>query len=649
MRHTNVKLVSREKASAVQERRASLGRCMVELGLISEAELHAALDLQRRQQVPLSDILIAQGLVQPDDALTALSAQYGLYKATLRTDPPDHRLFGDIPAEFWIRHRIAPWIQLGQTLLLATSRPDLIESVKKEWPGRCPELSIVLAGDGDILAAIQNRFGPQLAQQASQRVPAQESCRTWKTGWLQTRLGQVATLAGSVLVVGAFPKSCFNLLCSIAILSLFFVSIQKLAGYLAHVRNTRGDGRRQGHCANSTALPYILPKVSMLVPLFREQEVATALVDRLSRLTYPKALLDVKLVVESRDHVTQDALVGANLPSWMSVVDVPEADGLTTKPRAMNYALDFCDGDIIGIWDAEDAPQPDQVECAVANFAHAPSDVVCLQGMLDFYNPRSNWMARCFTIEYASWWRVILPGMVRLGHVIPLGGTTLFFRRDALIELGGWDAHNVTEDADLGVRLARHGYRTQLIPTVTMEEANCRTWPWIKQRSRWLKGFMVTYLVHMRDPRQLMRDLGKWRFWGFQAFFVGTISQFLLAPVLWSFWILCAGFSHPFADVLPSGGLVWVLWLFVLSACVNLTISLAAVWTPQHQFLMRSVPLQFLYFPLGALASYKALYELMFKPFYWDKTQHGHCEERVRHCPDENATFATGHPASGGS
>lgn len=169
------------------------------------------------------------------------------------------------------------------------------------------------------------------------------------------------------------------------------------------------------------------PCVSIMVPLYKEREIANALVQRLQRLTYPKALLDVILVLEATDDVTRDALARVALPSWMRVVEVPELNGLTTKPRAMNYALDFCRGDIVGVWDAEDAPQPDQIERVVAHFTQASPEVVCLQGVLDYYNPRTNWRSRCFTIEYNSWFRVILPGIARMGLVVPLGGTTFFF------------------------------------------------------------------------------------------------------------------------------------------------------------------------------------------------------------------------------
>ena len=160
--------------------------------------------------------------------------------------------------------------------------------------------------------------------------------------------------------------------------------------------------------------------------------------------------------------------------------------------------------------------------------------------------------------------------MSRLGLAVPLGGTTLFFRRAVLEELGGWDAHNVTEDADLGIRLARHGYRTELLDTVTGEEANCRVIPWIKQRSRWIKGYMMTYAVHMRGPRLLLRQLGLRQFLGFQVMFLGTILQFLLAPLMWSFWSIPLGLGHPLSGVLshrPNASIMAMI--FILSEVVN--------------------------------------------------------------------------------
>jgi len=226
-------------------------------------------------------------------------------------------------------------------------------------------------------------------------------------------------------------------------------------------------------------------------------------------------------------------------------------------------------------------------------------------------------------MEYASWFRVILPSYARMGFVVPLGGTTLFFKRDILEDLGAWDAHNVTEDADLGVRLARFGYRTEFVETVTLEEANGRFWPWVKQRSRWLKGYAITYGVHMRNPRGLLRDLGAWRFFGVQMLFAGTLLPFLLAPVLLSFWLIPLGLPHPLAGrILP-----YVLWtlgaLFFASECLSILIASIAVQRADKSWLIKWTPTLQLYFPLATIAAYKGLLELTWKPFYWDKTAHG--------------------------
>ena len=311
----------------------------------------------------------------------------------------------------------------------------------------------------------------------------------------------------------------------------------------------------------------------------------------------------------------------------MTVTLVPDSR-LRTKPRALNYALDFCRGSIVGIYDAEDAPEPDQIRRMVARFQASAPDVACLQGILDFYNARMNWLSRCFAIEYAVWFRMILPGFERLRLPVPLGGTTLFFRRDVLEEIGGWDAHNVTEDADLGMRLARHGYRCEFVPSVTYEEANCRPWAWVRQRSRWLKGFAMTWATHMRRPGRLWSDLGPRGFAGFQVLFLGTLAAVLTAPFLWSFWLLSFTDTVPFLAQLPLSALIALGTLFVVSELVGLAIALVATAGPRHRFLMPWVPSLHLYFPLGAIAAWKAVYEIIARPFFWDKTDHGHARPR---------------------
>ena len=246
-----------------------------------------------------------------------------------------------------------------------------------------------------------------------------------------------------------------------------------------------------------------------------------------------------------------------------------------------------------------------------------------MQGVLDFYNARQTWLTRCFTIDYATWFRLVLPGLVRLGFAIPLGGTTVFFRRDVLDRIGRWDAHNVTEDADLGIRLARRGYHVAFIPSVTEEEATASVPAWIRQRSRWIKGYAVTWAVHMRDPLRLLGELGPLRFLGVQILLFGTLSQFILAPFLWSFWLILFGLPHPVDTILPWTAVVLLGALFLLSEVATLAIAALSVATPRHRWLIKWVPVMHVYFPLASIASWKGYAELIWKPFFWDKTAHG--------------------------
>ncbi|WP_120635129.1 glycosyltransferase [Ruegeria sp. EL01] len=601
--------------------RKPLGSCLLEQGIITQTQLDRALHLQARQKAPLGEILVGEGWITRQDVLNALAEQSGWQIANLDEIPPMPGLSDLKPVSFWLAHNVVPWMRVGPLLLVATARPDLFATVSKEMQNCGYAVIPVLAAPDQIDRTIARQFAKPLAQAAETRVDEAQSCRTWTAG---SRVRPVAAVVGAVALLTAVPHVSLATLLFLTVGTLILFSALRISGALAYVLHQLS---RKSDRSEIAAVPLRHPCVSIMVPLYKEREIADALVRRLQRLTYPKALLDVILVLEEKDDVTRKALADADLPSWIRTIEVPEFNGLTTKPRAMNYALDFCRGDILGVWDAEDAPQPDQIERVVNHFTQAAPEVVCLQGGLDYYNPRTNWRSRCFSIEYNSWFRIILPGIARLGLVVPLGGTTFFFRRDKLLELGGWDAHNVTEDADLGVRLSRAGYRTEMVDTTTFEEANFRAWPWVKQRSRWLKGFMVTYLVHMRDPLRLYQDLGLRKFMGVQAFFLGTIGQFLLAPVLWVFWLTALGLYNPMMQVISHEMLTSLVWLFLAAEGLNMAVSALAVSAPERRFLLPFVPTMFLYFPLGILAAYKALWELAVKPFYWDKTQHGQADE----------------------
>jgi cellulose synthase/poly-beta-1,6-N-acetylglucosamine synthase-like glycosyltransferase len=630
MSDASLRLVAVQPATDQPRLHKPLGTLLVEDGVITRPQLVSALALQMRLRAPLGEILVAEGWAESRDIRAALARQHGLRLVDLDREPPVPELCRLMPWRFWMRHKAVPWMRIGRVLLVATARPDRIDRLRaalvRDLGAGAPELLPVLAAEAQIDTAIARINRRAMAAAAGTRVAARFSCRTWTAG---RRLPVLAALAAASLAILVLSGLALPVLFGAAVLTLMMFGLLRLAGFIAHLLSHRHLTAPEP--PPQPAPPGALPAVSVLVPLFREREIAGALIERLQRLTYPKALLEVILVLEEDDAITRHTLTVTRLPSWIRVIEVPAHGGLTTKPRAMNYALDFCKGDIVGVWDAEDAPAPDQIERVVAHFATAGSDVVCVQGILDFYNPRSNWRARCFTIEYSGWFRIVLPGIARLRLVVPLGGTTLFFRRAALEQLGGWEAHNVTEDADLGVRLARAGWRTELIDTVTHEEANHRAWPWVKQRSRWLKGFMVTYLVHMRRPLRLWRDLGTWRFLGFQAFFLGTLGQFLMAPVLWCFWPLAFGLLPPFETMPPDSVLRGAAILFLATELLGICVGLAAVSASRRRFLLPFVPTMILYFPLGVLAAYKALWELCFRPFFWDKTQHGQAGAETVH------------------
>ena len=594
-----------------------LGRVMVNAGIITQKDLVHALDLQRHIDAPLGEILVAEGLATRADVMQMVSRQHSIPVADLVADPPDETLRSALPASLCLTHRCVPWLKMADLLLVGVSRPEDFYRLQACLGTRGRRMLPVLVDDRQILTHISTLYGAELAQKAAKRVPAAQSCRGWDpeaTGRKKMAFVLLALLCAALLLA---PLWTITIGMLIAFITLLMSTTLKVAALIARLCQL-GEATP---AAQPTA--FAMPKVSVLVPLLREEEIAGKLIQRLTRLTYPKSLLEVVLVLEESDTITRATIARTPLPHWISVIEVPDANNLTTKPRALNYALDFCRGSIIGVWDAEDAPEPDQIEKVVMRFQDAPDNVACLQGVLDYYNSRTNWLSRCFTIEYAMWWRVVLPGVARLGLVIPLGGTTLFFRRSILEELCGWDAHNVTEDADLGIRLARMGYVTELIPTVTYEEANCRTWPWVKQRSRWLKGFLITWMVHMRSPRALLRDLGFVRFLGVQTLLLATFAQFACAPLLWSFWITLLGFQHPLSVTLGNPVTAFMIWIFIGSEIINLLVSVIAVSRREHRHLMVYVLSMPFYYPLAALSAYKAIKEMVAEPFYWDKTQHG--------------------------
>lgn len=591
-----------------------ISHILSESGKVAPSEMVKALGESHRLAQPIENVLTAEAILSREEVLDAQAQHYGALALRRSVNPPVAKLANSLPASFCLEKGVYPWMRIGETLVLATSRPDRFADLLKELPPGLGPVMMAVTLEGDIHAEIALRQGDSLVRHAESWVPAQASCRDLSESTKSARNLSIAAALLCLTLLYLSPTIFFSLALALALGSLILAQGLKVAAFLALPKQPP---------AAVPKLPPNPPSVSILVPLYKEQEIAQTLVARLSRLTYPKTLLDVVLVLEAEDTTTLATLARTTLPPWIRTIRVPTGE-ITTKPRALNYAFGFTRGDIVGIYDAEDAPAPDQIDKVVDHFASAPPDVGCLQGILDFYNPRANWLSRCFSVEYASWFRILLPGLARMRFAVPLGGTTVFFRRSVLEQVCGWDAHNVTEDADLGIRLARHGYRTELIQTVTREEANNRFWPWVRQRSRWLKGYGITWWVHSRKPIQLWRDLGPKKFFGVQLLFLTTLIQFTFAPILWSFWLLLLGLPHPLSGII-EGPLARSLTAVFLSAeAITVFIGFAALSRSPHRSLIPWVPTLFAYFPLATVAAYKAVWETLTKPFYWDKTEHGH-------------------------
>lgn len=545
----------------------------------------------------------------------------------LGAHPADPALLQVLPPAFMLEEGLLPWRRSGTTVVVLCAFPRRSAHHLPHLRGAFGGAVRLARTEPRMLArALRDAAGRPLALQAESLRPAIASCRSLPgpgiAGWAS--VGGLLLLALAVLA----PVAVMAGLAGLAAVTLLLSAGLRLLAVSAILR--RGRPRR-----GAQVVPARLPVVSLLVPLYRETEIAGTLLARMEAIDYPRDRLDLCLILEDDDRLTRETLERSALPSWARIIEVPEGT-VRTKPRALNYALSFARGTIIGVYDAEDVPAPDHLRVVASTFAQRWPGTACLQGSLDYFNHDANWLARCFALEYAGWFRVLLPGLQRMGLALPLGGTTLFLRREALLAVGGWDAHNVTEDADLGILLARHGYRTEMIPITTLEEANARPWPWVRQRSRWLKGYAVTWAVNMRSPLRLWRDLGPRRFWGFQVMFAGTLLQFALAPLLWTFWLVPLGLPHPLAPVLPPSLLVALSILFLASQVLDLVYAWMGARRAGKPRLAAWAPTLMFYFPLATLASYRALWEVGRRPFRWDKTRHGiHLPGDVAPAPSE--------------
>lgn len=378
--------------------------------------------------------------------------------------------------------------------------------------------------------------------------------------------------------------------------------------------------RVENHLPSQTKTDGNFPVYSVMVALHKEAEVVPQLVRAISRLDWPTSRLEVLYVCEADDAETIAALNGLRLPAPHRIICVPAALP-RTKPKALNYALERCTGDFIVIYDAEDRPHPQQLKEAWQRFCSGPENLACLQAPLNISNAGESWLSRLFAFEYAAHFHGLLPYLSKIGAPLPLGGTSNHFRRSALTEVMGWDPFNVTEDADLGIRFYRFGYFCGVLALPTQEDAPCRIHQWIPQRTRWIKGWMQTFLVHNRDYRDLNIRIGAANNIIFQILMIG----FIFSPLLYGisiFEILYFLNSNSNKELYSKIIIFLDLAIFAIGHVGYALLALASWKRVQGRSSVGLVMALPAYWLLASFAAWRAVWKLVTVPHQWEKTPH---------------------------
>lgn len=585
-------------------------------GQIEGATLVAAAARAEVIGVGADEVLLAQGLVTPDRICAAAAETLGIGTLALEGETRPEREVA--PREFAAILRSGV-LRLEDGTLVIAARGRRLRRLAGELDA-CPERAAFLRlTTPERLAAYLRRHHAgalgRLAAFALLEDTPQASAATLHGA----RHGLAAAVVACTVLASPLPLLPFALLlvplALIAVVLLGWSSLRLTASTLPPQVPAAGE-----------ALPEAgeLPRYSLLVPLYREAGVVPQLVAALEALGYPREKLQVLLVIEPDDGETAAALLAHAVRPGFEIVTAP-ALGPRTKPKALNAALPFARGSIVGIYDAEDMPDPRQLRRAAAVFAGPGGRRVgCVQARLAIDNDADGWITRQFAAEYAAHFDVVLPLIAHARLPVPLGGTSNHFRRAALEEVGGWDPFNVAEDADLGLRLARAGWRTAMIASSTDEEAPRRPIAWLRQRTRWYKGWMQTLLVHGREPRRLVAELGL--LGALSAVFLlgGGLASALMHPVFALGLVLHLATERS-ADGSLASALLDGLGVAVLTVGYGATFACTLVGM-RHRRLSgawRVLPMIPLYWLLLSLAAWRALAQLVRAPFHWEKTEHG--------------------------
>ncbi len=603
---------------------AAFADLLLSAGLVSPQNLDFARQVKQRTGAHIDEVLISQGLLDSESLLIAEAHAWGIHPIDLAAVAFDEELVRSIPGQTYLGENWLPIRRNAQgTIVVATARgvaPEREAEIRARLGGA--EVQFVATTSWDIKNACLRLFRAQIADEAANELwrqnPSLSARITFSRGQKAGGIISVLAVIGLAIV---WPVQV--VIGIITLLSLIFLAGTSFK-FIVAMRGARYDvveriTQHQVELLDDRDLP----RYTVLVPVFREANIVGQLIRNLGGIDYPTEKLEVLILIEEEDHETRDAVLTSNPPPHFRIVTIPKGHP-QTKPRACNVGLYFATGDYLVIYDAEDTPDPDQLKKAVIAFRRGGSETVCVQASLNYFNDRENVLTRMFTLEYSYWFDYMLAGLDLGDLPIPLGGTSNHFRTAALSELGGWDPYKVTEDADLGIRASALGYRVGVINSTTMEEANTSIPNFIRQRSRWIKGYMQTTLVHARQPLALISQIGLRRFLSFVLLIAGTPLTFLgVIPFYLITGITLFAPTALVAQFFP----VWLLWItllnFVIGNVIMIYLSMMGPYKRGTFHLVLWALLNPLYWLLHSIAAYKGLWQLLTKPHYWEKTEHG--------------------------
>lgn len=590
-----------------------IGQWLIQEGVLTQQQLDEALNIQANSHMPLGDILLHHYYVPRLTFYQTLAKQLNRPFVNLLEEYHAEALFDVAKIDDYLQLGYVPINKNEHGIVYAVTSTDTMFALD----GSDYKITSPL----DIFYIVQQHGRAALTYKATDylRDAHKKHALTYQSP-LRHRMVCCSVLLCLVLVLSVILYSdiAFSiviLFCNIIfLLCLLFKLALSTKGIAASTHIETITHNMMGKLLSNDELPIY----TVLVPLHMEERAAQGIIRSLERMDYPKEKLDIKLIIEEDDTITRHALLAAKPPAHFHIITVPVSFP-RTKPKACNYALSFAKGAYIAIYDAEDMPDEQQLRLAATCFHYSDDNIAALQARLDYYNANENLLTQWFSFEYQLLFNILLPSMYQWNIPIPLGGTSNHIRYEALKTYGAWDAYNVTEDADLGLRLASAAYLTLPIASTTKEEAPLKLNAWIAQRSRWIKGYLQSWFVMMRSMKELQTARGIFPLIAIHIFMGLSSFCYMVAPFLWGSVMLQ---SAPF-----SWNILAYLCVFnvTFGALVHYTCLFIALRRQKVQSV--SMVIAFitfpLYFILHSIASCKAVWQLMTKPYYWEKTTHG--------------------------